>query len=127
MLCVPPLRCAAAWARKKAALLQKLEQQITALGGCYASHGHYPAWEYRKESRLRDTMCAVWARTRGDQPVIAAIHAGLECGLFCEKIEGLDAGSIGPNMWDVHTCRERLSVASMARMYAYLCDVLKEL
>ena len=112
---------------EKAALLAQLEQQITALGGSYASHGHYPAWEYRKDSRLRDTMCAVWARTSGDQPVIAAIHAGLECGLFCEKIAGLDAVSVGPNMWDVHTCRERLSVASTARMYAYLCDVLKEL
>ena len=112
---------------EKAALLAKMEQQITALGGSFASHGHYPAWEYRKESRLRDTMCAVWARTHGDQPEIAAIHAGLECGLFCEKIPGLDAVSVGPNMWDVHTCRERLSVASTARVYAYLCDVLKEL
>ena len=112
---------------EKAALLQKLESQITDLGGGYASYGHYPAWEYRKESRLRDTMCAVWERTNGDQPVIVAIHAGLECGLFCEKIAGLDAVSVGPNMWDVHTCRERLSVASTARVYAYLCDVLKEL
>ncbi len=112
---------------EKAALLAKLESQITALGGGYASHGHYPAWEYRKESRLRDAMCAVWERTNGAAPTVAAIHAGLECGLFCEKIDGLDAVSIGPNMWDVHTCRERLSVASTARVYAYLCDVLKEL
>ena len=112
---------------EKAALLAKMEQQITAMGGSYASYGHYPAWEYRKDSRLRDTMCAVWERTNGDQPVIVAIHAGLECGLFCEKIAGLDAVSVGPNMWDVHTCRERLSVASTARVYAYLCDVLKEL
>lgn len=112
---------------EKAALLAKLENQIVALGGSYTSHGHYPAWEYRKESRLRDAMCAVWERTNGAQPIIAAIHAGLECGLFCEKIPGLDAVSIGPDMWDVHTYRERLSVASTARVYAYLCDVLKEL
>ena len=112
---------------EKAALLAKLESQITALGGGYASHGHYPAWEYRKQSRLRDTMCAVWEQNYGTAPTVAAIHAGLECGLFCEKIEGLDAVSVGPNMWDVHTCRERLSVASTARVYAYLCDVLKEL
>ncbi len=112
---------------EKTALLAKLESQITALGGRYASHGHYPAWEYRKQSRLRDVMCAVWEQTYGTAPTVAAIHAGLECGLFCEKIHGLDAVSIGPNMWDVHTCRERLSVASTARVYAYLCDVLKEL
>ena len=112
---------------EKTALLAKLESQITALGGGYASYGHYPAWEYRKDSRLRDAMCAVWEQKYGEKPVIAAIHAGLECGLFCEKIPGLDAVSVGPAMWDVHTCRERLSVASTARVYTYLCDVLKEL
>ena len=112
---------------EKTALLAKLESQITALGGSYASHGHYPAWEYRKQSRLRDVMCAVWEQKYGEKPTVAAIHAGLECGLFCEKIPDLDAVSVGPNMWDVHTCRERLSVASTARVYAYLCDVLKEL
>ena len=112
---------------EKTALLAKLESQITALGGSFASHGHYPAWEYRKDSRLRDVMCAVWEQKYGEKPTVAAIHAGLECGLFCEKIHGLDAVSIGPNMWDVHTCRERLSVASTAKVYAYLCDVLKEL
>lgn len=112
---------------EKTALLAKLERLITSMGGSFASHGHYPAWEYRKESRLRDVMCAVWEQKYGENPTVAAIHAGLECGLFCEKISGLDAVSIGPNMWDVHTCRERLSVASTARVYAYLCDVLKEL
>ena len=112
---------------EKTALLSKLEQQITAMGGSFASYGDYPAWEYRKQSRLRDVMCAVWERRYGAKPTVAAIHAGLECGLFCEKIADLDAVSIGPNMWDVHTCRERLSIASTARVYAYLCDVLKEL
>lgn len=112
---------------EKTALLAHLERLITSMGGSFASHGHYPAWEYRKESRLRDVMCAVWEQKYGATPTVAAIHAGLECGLFCEKIPDLDAVSIGPNMWDVHTCRERLSVASTARVYAYLCDVLKEL
>lgn len=107
---------------EKTALLSRLAEMAPA-----TTHGHYPAWEYRRDSRLRDVMCAVWERTTGVKPTVAAIHAGLECGLFCEKIADLDAVSIGPNMWDVHTCRERLSVASTARVYAYLCDVLKEL
>ncbi len=112
---------------EKIGLLAQLEQQILSMGGSFASHGHYPAWEYRKQSRLREVMCAVWEQKYGEKPTVAAIHAGLECGLFCEKIHGLDAVSIGPNMWDVHTSRERLSVASTARVYKYLCDVLKEL
>ena len=112
---------------EKAALLAKLEEQITALVGGFDTYGDYPAWEYRKDSRLRDVMCAVWEQKYGEKPTVAAIHAGLECGLFCKKIADLDAVSIGPNMWDVHTCRERLSVASTHRVFTYLCDVLKEL
>ena len=91
------------------------------------THGHYPAWEYRKESRLRDTLCAVWEQQRGTPATVAAIHAGLECGLLSEKIPGLDAVSIGPDMQDIHTYRERLSVASTARTFDYVCAVLREL
>ncbi|MBR0447531.1 MAG: aminoacyl-histidine dipeptidase [Clostridia bacterium] len=112
---------------EKTALLAALEAVAHRLGGSYSSHGHYPAWEYRKDSRLRDTMCRVWQEQTGETPVVMAIHAGLECGLFCEKISDLDAVSIGPNMQDIHTCRERLSVSSTARVYDYLCAVLKEL
>ena len=112
---------------EKTALLSDLEAVARRLGGTYDSHGHYPAWEYRKESRLRDVMCRVWQQQTGVAPTVVAIHAGLECGLFCEKMEGLDVVSIGPDMQDIHTCRERLSVSSSARVYEYLCAVLREL
>lgn len=112
---------------EKTALLERLEQVATAFGGTYSSHGHYPAWEYRKESRLRDVMCQVWQTTTGAEAQVLAIHAGLECGLLCEKLPGLDAVSIGPDMQDIHTYRERLSVASTARVYEYLCAVLAAL
>lgn len=112
---------------EKTALLTALAAVAERLGGTCATHGHYPAWEYRPESRLRDVMCRVWEQQTGKAPTVLAIHAGLECGLFCEKLPGLDAVSIGPDMRDIHTCRERLSVSSTARVYAYLCAVLKEL
>ena len=112
---------------EKAALLSRLGDVAAAFDGVCTTHGHYPAWEYRKESRLRDVMCAVWERQVGTAPMVAAIHAGLECGLFCEKIAGLDAVSIGPNMQDIHTCRERLSVSSVARVFDYVCAVLRAL
>ena len=63
----------------------------------------------------------------GKAPVVEAIHAGLECGFFCDKIPGLDAVSFGPDMRDIHTPRERLSISSVARTYDYLCHILKEL
>ena len=112
---------------EKAALLERLEQVAAAYGGTCSSHGHYPAWEYAKQSQLRDVMCRVWEQQTDNAPAVIAIHAGLECGLLCEKLEGLDAVSIGPDMQDIHTCRERLSVASTDRVYRYLCAVLREL
>ncbi len=111
----------------KTALLAQLEETAAAFGGSYSSHSHYPAWEYRKESSLRDVMAAVYEEMTGEKPVIEAIHAGLECGLFSEKLPGLDAVSFGPRMRDIHTTRERLSVSSVERTYGYLCRVLARL
>jgi dipeptidase D len=87
----------------------------------------YPAWEYRKESPLRERMVEVYENLYGKKPEVVAIHAGLECGLFYEKMEGLDCVSIGPNMKDIHTSEERLGVASVERVWNYLLEVLKVL
>lgn len=111
----------------KTALLADLEQTAAAFGGAYSSHGHYPAWEYREVSPLRDVMVAAYEEQMGHKPVVEAIHAGLECGLFSEKLPGLDAVSCGPQLHDCHTTRERLSISSTARTYAYLCRVLEKL
>ena len=112
---------------EKDALLAKLEATAKTFGGSFESHGHYPAWEYRKDSRLRDTMVDVYTKLYGSAPEVVAIHAGLECGLFAGKIADLDAVSFGPNLYDIHTTRERLSIVSVERTYAYLCEILKSL
>ncbi len=111
----------------KSDLLARLRQIAERYGGTFEDTAHYPAWEYRAESRLRDTMVAVYERQYGAAPQIEAIHAGLECGLFCEKMAGLDAVSIGPDMRDIHTTQERLSIASVARTYEYLRGILAAL
>lgn len=108
-------------------LLDTLNEYALKFGGKMLSEGHYPAWEYRKESNLRDTMCCVYEKMTGKAPLVVAIHAGLECGLLSEKLPGLDAVSIGPNMFDIHTCRERLSISSAERVYNYLIKLLEEL
>ena len=112
---------------EKQELLKKLEETALAFGGTFDSRGDYPAWEYKEDSRLRETMIAVYTEKYGKAPVVEAIHAGLECGFFCDKIPGLDAVSFGPDMRDIHTPRERLSISSVARTYDYLCHILKEL
>ncbi len=112
---------------EKTRLYNRVADVAKACGGFCSSQGDYPAWEYQKASVLRDIMCAVWDDLYGAKPQVVAIHAGLECGYLCEKLNGLDAVSIGPNMRDIHTCRERLSVSSVARIYRYVCEVLKAL
>jgi|GEM_PF-8470 len=113
--------------REKLELLEKLQNTAASFGGSFESHAHYPAWEYRKDSPLRDTMVRVYEQLYGASPEVVAIHAGLECGLFAGKIAGLDAVSFGPNLYDIHTSRERLSIASTERTYKYLCEILKAL
>ncbi len=93
----------------------------------YSETGAYPAWEYRKESDLRDTMVRVYQEMFRKDPQVLAIHAGLECGLLGKKIPDLDCVSIGPQMHDIHTSREKLDIASTERTWNFLLEVLKNL
>lgn len=113
--------------REKEELLEKLKQLCQFHNGSYSQMGEYPAWEYRKDSPLRDTMVRVYQQMYGTEPEVLAIHAGLECGLLGEKLPGLDCVSIGPQMHDIHTSREKLEIASTERVWKYLLAVLKEL
>ena len=110
-----------------AALSDKICYLTEFLGGEYTVQGAYPAWEYRKDSPLRDQMVEVYEEMYGEKPNVVAIHAGLECGLFYKKIEGLDCVSLGPNMKDIHTSEEVLDVASTERVWKYLVKVLESL
>lgn len=108
----------------KAALGEKICYLTEFLGGEYNVEGDYPAWEYRAESPLREMMIGIYKEMYQEEPQVLAIHAGLECGLFYDRLEGLDCVSIGPDMKDIHTSEERLSISSVARVYEYLLRVL---
>ena len=113
--------------QEKRALLNQLAALAAFYGAEYSEVGDYPAWEYRKDSRLRDTMVRIYTDMFGKVPQVVAIHAGLECGLLSEKLPGLDCVSAGPQMYDIHTSRERLEIASTARIWNFLLEVLKAL
>ena len=113
--------------QEKEALLEKLRELCAFYNGSYSQMGEYPAWEYRKDSPLRDLMVKHYTEMFGKEPQVLAIHAGLECGLLGEKLPGLDCVSIGPQMHDIHTSREKLEIASTRRVWDFLCAVLKEL
>ena len=93
----------------------------------WKSYSSYPAWEYKKDSKLREIFKRVYKSQYGEDINVAAIHAGLECGLFAEKFENMDMVSFGPNMYGVHTPEERLSISSTERTYKLLLNVLKEI
>ena len=112
---------------EKLELLEQLKKLCAFYEGVYTEKGDYPAWEYKKDSKLRDTMVKVYTEMYGKAPEVLAIHAGLECGLLGEKISGLDCVSVGPQMHDIHTSRERLEIASTRRTWNFLLEVLKAL
>ena len=111
----------------KDALAERLEYLTEFLGGSFKREGMYPAWEYKADSPLRDLMVETYTELFGKEPVVEMIHAGLECGLFYERIPGIDCISFGPQMHNVHTVSERLSVSSAERMWNFLTEVLKKL
>ncbi len=112
---------------KKAELGTRLERIAKKYGADYSERGHYPAWEYRKSSHLRDVMIDVYKKMYGKTPEVVIIHAGLECGILSEKLDGLDSVSIGPDNFDIHTTEEHLSISSTARVWEFLKNVLKEI
>lgn len=107
-------------------LSAKLRQLTEALGGKISYHGLYPGWPYARESKLRDLCVKVYKEQYGEEPKIEVIHAGLECGILSSKIEGLDCISLGPNMYDVHTPDEKISIGSICRVWEFLKAVLAE-
>lgn len=112
---------------QKAMLADKLYYLTQYLGGNVETWGDYPGWEFKTDSDFRNLMSKVFCEQFGNEPNIEAIHAGLECGLFSGRIPGLDCISYGPDMWDVHTPRERLSVSSTQRVWNLLVELLKRM
>jgi dipeptidase D len=93
-----------------------------------ASHrGRYPGWDYAPVSPLRELWTAINEETCGITPRVEVIHAGLECGILCDKLGDMDIISVGPDMRDIHTPREMLSIPSTERTYRLVCEALRRL
>ena len=110
---------------QKEMLVARLRCLMVQLGGTVDVTGDYPAWEYRKDSPLRECMVAVFREQYGRDPKVEAIHAGVECGLFAGKLPELDCVSFGPDLTEIHTCRERMHIASVQRVWRYTLEVLR--
>ena len=86
---------------------------------------YYPEWEFKVESPIRDLMVKTYKEMFKTDAKVSAIHAGLECGFLKEKTGDIDMISMGPEMHDVHTPSEKLSISSSKRLYEFLCELLK--
>ena len=105
-------------------LSDKIAHLASYLGGTTEFAGDYPAWSYNRISPLRDICSKIYEEMYGEKPQIDIIHAGLECGILSSKIEGLDCISFGPNLYDIHSPNEHMSISSVDRVWDYLLRVL---
>lgn len=114
----------------KSSALEFLEEKMKVFcsfaGGTVETSGHYPPWEFNSLSELQKLYGQVYFERTGYEPKVAAIHAGLECGIFSSKIPGLDCIAIGPQLYDVHTVNERCSISATKQIYELLCELLKK-
>lgn len=111
----------------QAFLVRRMEVIFDLLGFPYEKSGYYPPWEFKDNSSLQALFSDVYTEHCGKEPEIAAIHAGLECGVFASAIDGLECISIGPEMSGVHTTEEELSISSTNRLFEILTEILKRL
>lgn len=105
-------------------LADKLTLLAKMAGGSITFSGDYPAWPYARNSRLREICVEVFEKQYGRKPEVTVIHAGLECGILSTKTEGLDCVSIGPDLMDIHSPQERVSISSVQRTWEYVKGIL---
>ena len=111
----------------KTDITNRMDLLTKQLNGSLELISDYPAWEYAKNSQLEKICIDAYKNLVGKEPIIMALHAGLECGLLLEKLPHAEAISFGPNMYDVHTPNEHLSISSTENTWKFLLEVLKSM
>ena len=87
----------------------------------------YVGWAPNPDSVLLHKAIESYKSLFGKAPKVEALHAGLECGLFLEKMPDLDMISFGPTLKDIHSPSEKAYIPSVQEFWKYLCDLLKRL
>jgi dipeptidase D len=101
---------------------------LASLAGMECAHtGGYPGWKPEPGTFLVKTVLGLFERLYGGPMTVKAMHAGLECGIIGEKYPGMEMVSIGPDMWDVHTPEEKVSISSSVRFVDFLKAILETL
>lgn len=106
-------------------IVEEIKCVTKLVGGTFTSNAGYPEWPYKADSKIREICKDVYSKMYGKDVEVVAIHAGVECGLFKEKLGDLDMISFGPDIFDAHTPDEHMSISSVDRVWEYLLEVLK--
>lgn len=112
---------------RKNFIAEKIETLAKLTGGDYSSDGEYPEWAYKADSPLQQILCDVYKKKFDEELKIDVIHAGLECGYILEKKPELDVVSFGPQMYDIHTTDERVSISSVTKLYEFVKAILENI
>lgn len=110
---------------RKEQLVEKLQDMAEAAQGTIRVKGEYPEWSFKSDSALRKTMQGIYHELYGEEMKVDVIHAGLECGYLLQKKPELDIISFGPQMYDIHTTEERLSIASTEKTYRFVRKLIE--
>lgn len=111
---------------RKNLIAEKIETLAKLTGGEFISDGEYPEWAYKADSPLQKLLCKIYKKMFDSELKIDVIHAGLECGYILEKKPELDVVSFGPQMYDIHTTDERVSISSVDKLYDFVKGILEE-
>lgn len=113
--------------KEKIELGFELKELAEQWGGSWSRSSGYEGWAYEPVSPFRELALQTYREMYGKEPVIEAIHAGLECGIFKSKMPQLQIIAIGPDLFDIHSPQESLSISSVARVWEYLVELLRRI
>ena len=94
-------------------------------GSSVTHNSRYPGWDYLEGSPLQQLYLETYKNLFGKEAKVIGIHAGLECGLLKGKLPDMDMISIGPDIRNLHSPDETLSVSSLERLWNLVCSILR--
>ncbi|NLY36065.1 MAG: aminoacyl-histidine dipeptidase [Tissierellia bacterium] len=112
---------------QKTMVLRRFRKIALLAGGRSDSKNNYPGWKFEPESPIRELFLETYRELNAVEAKVEAIHAGLECGILQEKIGKMDMIALGPDMQGAHTPEEKVSIASVDRVYSLLTKVLEKI
>ena len=88
--------------------------------------GSYGGWDPNPDSEILNLMRKVYKDQTGEEAIVQADHAGLECSVILSKYPGMDVVSFGPTLLSPHTTTERFEIATAEPFWKMLIAVLEQ-